>query len=379
MNQKENRLTTLKWYSRKIYAYNDTNILTLIEDEGIDSKRNDIIKNYSGGIGINKIHGSIKTLRKCHYQVLDSVVGGDAPKDFIRVCEYKGNKRNRKKVCHNYIAKVGHKWYPLESISEYLLNQIGEVLGLNMANSQLRIGHGQLRFLSKYFLRPNENLIHGAQIYSAYLNELDQDFVEEIERENWTRVLLTFQVTKDAVQSLFPEGSGQIMKSFVKMLIFDAITGNNDRHFYNWGVITHVEGDMIPRFSPIYDSARGLFWNSNERAIERKFLIREKIGIKVNESNLDAYIYSSRPKIGWDDWTDREEISHFQLVKKIYSSFPEYRDICDELINPICLKNILELLTRDFTTFYTKKRLLLVKECLKRRFQLLMEIIQNQN
>ena len=378
MNKEKIKLTTLKWFSRKIYGFNDNGGLILIEDEGLDPKRNDIIKNYSGGININKIHGSVKALRKCHYKVLDNVVGGDAPKDFISICEYVGNKKSRRRVCNNYITKVGHKWYPLESVSEYLLNQIGEVLSLEMADSQLRMGHGQLRFLSKYFLNSDENLIHGAQIYSAYLNEVDQRFVEEIERENWARTLLTFQVTRNAIEFLFPQQFDSIVKSLVRMLLFDAITGNNDRHFYNWGVITHIEGDSVPRFSPIYDSARGLFWNTNERSVEKRFLLKRRTGTAINQANMDKYIFSSRPKIGWEGWNSEEEINHFQLIENIYSSFPEYRDICGELLNPIYLQRMLDLVTADFTTFYTKNRLLLIQECLKRRFQLLTEAIKNQ-
>lgn len=53
------------------------------------------------------------------------------------------------------------------------------------------------------------------------------------------------------------------------MLVFDAIVGNNDRHFYNWGVIVDLKGMKPPRFSPVYDTARGLFWNQSEEWIEK--------------------------------------------------------------------------------------------------------------
>ena len=63
---------------------------------------------------------------------------------------------------------MGHKWYPMESITENLLNRIGVVLGLTMAFSKLAIVNEQIRFFSRYFLRKNEQLMHGAQIYSAF-------------------------------------------------------------------------------------------------------------------------------------------------------------------------------------------------------------------
>ncbi|MBK5203666.1 MAG: hypothetical protein JJE45_08110 [Prolixibacteraceae bacterium] len=36
-----------------------------------------------------------------------------------------------------YIAKHDHKHYPVEVITEHLLNRIGTVLGFNMAHSEL--------------------------------------------------------------------------------------------------------------------------------------------------------------------------------------------------------------------------------------------------
>ncbi len=257
----------------------------------------------------------------------------------------------------------------MESISEHLLNRIGEVLGLNMAKSQLRVAHGQLRFLSKYFLRDEEILVHGAQVYSAYLEENDDKFVQEIEDQNWARALLTFQFTYEALKFIFPKQFQIIMNQFVELLVFDAITGNNDRHFYNWAVVTHLEEKNPPRFSPIYDSARGLFWNNSEQVIERKFYRRKGDGYEINYSNLDTYINSSRPKIGWEGWKEANEINHFQLIAKINEHYPDFQVVCLNLIKKEQLCAILDLLDQEFTTFYTSKRLKLVKECLKRRFE----------
>ncbi len=144
----------------------------------------------------------------------------------------------------------------MESITEYLLNRIGEVLGLEMAFSRLMVAGEQIRFLSRYFLTGNEQLVHGAQIFSGYLE--DEELVEQIEREQMSRDLFTFQFVETSLQHQFPEHASQLLESFVKLLVFDAIIGNNDRHFYNWGVIADITGKNIPRFSPIYDTARGL-------------------------------------------------------------------------------------------------------------------------
>jgi len=98
-------------------------------------------------------------------------ISGDAPKDFIHLYQYGDGKRKNFNSWPKYIAKVGKKWYPIESIVEYLLNRIGEIIGIKMAQSELRLADNQIRFLSKYFLKEGEILVHGAQIFSVYLDK----------------------------------------------------------------------------------------------------------------------------------------------------------------------------------------------------------------
>jgi hypothetical protein len=113
-----------------------------------------LIKDYSG---FNPRKGAIEIVKKNNYYVQTNIVmTGDAPKDFIRYYHYGENRKSNKNTWNQYIAKLGHKHYPNESITEYLLNRIGEVLEFNMAKSKLAWVGGQIRFLSKYFLT-NQN------------------------------------------------------------------------------------------------------------------------------------------------------------------------------------------------------------------------------
>lgn len=94
------------------------------------------------------------------------------------------------------------------------------------------------------------------------------------------------------------------------MLCFDAITGNNDRHFYNWGIIADVKGKKTPRFSPIYDTARGLFWNYSEEKIDKLFT---RDGT-IDEVQFTKYLQNSMPKIGWEGL---KRLNHFTLIRNI--------------------------------------------------------------
>ena len=62
------------------------------------------------------------------YFIDDTIsVDGDAPKKFIGVYDYRllnGKHKANRKNWIRYIAKTGHKWYPIESVTELLLNRL---------------------------------------------------------------------------------------------------------------------------------------------------------------------------------------------------------------------------------------------------------------
>lgn len=328
------------------------------------------IENYSG---VNpRLKGFIPCLKKGNWLELDFTPGGDAPKNFIALYEFSENSKVRKantKTWSRYIAKVGQKWYPIESINEYLFNQIGEELGLRMAFSRLIFAGNQLRFLSKYFLNPEEeSLEHGAQIFAGYI--ADKQWVEEIEIKGLARKFFTFQFAESAIKNMFPNESEEILVEFVKMLIFDALTGNNDRHFYNWGVVKHIGSKKKPTFAPIYDSARGLFWNDEEAK-----LLKWNENPTLLDSKIRKYAEGSKPKIGWDGL---EDLNHFDLINKLFSVDLRYKEVCEQLINQENLEKLIKLIDKDLKKFYSSYRLELIKKCLIYRFERLMTIINNK-
>lgn len=318
------------------------------------------------------LRSHIPVLPKRHTLILDDAISGEAPKDFIRVYEYgRSSRKTNTKTWIPYIAKVARKWYPNESITEHLLNRLGYALGVKVATSRLVIDeeHKRLRFLSEYFLKPGEKLEHGAEIYAGYLS--DESLVEEIEKDRRTvRNYFTFQFTENAIKHRFEHEhvdiARKIMEDLVRMLCFDAITGNNDRHIYNWGIIRHITSNRA-RFSPVYDSARGLFWNEHEKKLMR---FEEKTSDGVE--NLERYVKASMPRIGWHGATNP---NHFELVQLIYQNRPEFRFIFDDMVNSTCEAAVKVLLEKEFKKLFSPTRYHLIRKCLNLRFQMLTKII----
>jgi HipA-like C-terminal domain len=272
-----------------------------------------------------KIHRYIPLVKRRNYFIIrDKSVGGDAPKEFIKLYEYQEPHNVKKRNWTPYIAKFGHKWYPNESITEHLIVRIGQVLGLKMADSKLVIINKQVRFLSRYFLNSeDEDLVHGYNIYAGYLS--DKEIVEEIETRQLARELFTFQFIEKAIHSMFKEESEGILNAFVQMLFFDAIVGNNDRHYYNWAVITHKNAGIKPVFSPIFDTARGLFWNDSDDKIVERTANKAQLAVYINK-----YIKNSMPKTGFEGVKNP---NHLVLVEQLVNYKIDYQSFLSEIIN----------------------------------------------
>lgn len=332
--------------------------------------KKEILEKVSGDFA--QIEGAIPKIKKKHYRIIpDTTITGDAPKELLRIYEYKEGMRS----IHNphlwdlYIVKTGHKWYPYESITEYVLNKIGECLGLNLAESRLFIINGQVRFLSKVFLnQKNELLEHGAELYHGYLD--DKEFVESIEKKQLSSEFFTLTFTKEALEHIYPKQAESIFYSFIEMIVFDAIIGNNDRHFYNWGIIKHIHNEFEPKFSPIFDTARGLLWNCSEEKINN--LMKDTTR---GEEYIIRYVKTSKPKIGVEGMKIK---NHFDVIEKLNgSTFPGTRDILRELINEKNLMICHELLMDDMRSLISPNRLLMMDKCLTLRIKTLINILNN--
>lgn len=306
-------------------------------------------------------------LRDGRFRVLAAAVAGDAPKDFVRIYEYGKGYRSRPGSWPAWIAKVGHKYYPNESITEHLLTRIGQTLGLRVADSRLMWFGSQLRFLSRYFLRPKrESLVHGAEIFAGFL--ADRDFVEEVERNNEARNLFTFQFVEQALRDRFPGHADELLVDFTRLLAFDAIVGNNDRHFYNWGVIVDVDGRRPPRFSPIFDTARALYWNTREDRLQE--VARDP---KRRAANQERYVQRCFPKTGWDQ---RASPNHFELIAAICGDHLRLRTALQDLPLESLRSRVSEVLEGEFRRLISPLRADFILSCLDRRAILFSRAIQ---
>ncbi len=323
---------------------------------------------YSSGKILNE--SKIPILKEKHYCIIPFNLDGNAPKRFMKAYFYEqGGKVYKSKFStwNSYIAKSAQKWYPHESIIEYLLNRIGVELGLNMNRIKLVKVNGQIRFLSEYFLDiNNQKLIHGAEICGEYLQ--DETFAKQIaDDKKSARELFTFQFIIEAIKFVFKDCCEDLNKELVKMIVYDAIVGNNDRHFYNWGVIKSIkQDDKIPTFSPIYDTARGLFWNWSDDQVSKQLK-----NLKSGGKKIENYIIKGCPRISIEENSD---INHFDLIEYIWNIYDEYSGTIFDLVSLKNQESVIDLYNTEFKHYFIEERNILVLYIIKERFSRLRKI-----
>lgn len=326
--------------------------------------------------GFDPKNGAVKVIKKGHYCYVDlGTIIGDAPKCMVAMYDFEkaGNIRKaNSNTWRRYIAKSASKWYPNESITEHLLNELGRELGLNVANSCIRRINNQIWFLSEYFIKEEQQLSHGADFYALHLNG-DINFVHEIQDNNKIddQHFFNIQLVQEIFTKYFPLDSRDLFNSFIKMLIFDGVVGNNDRHSYNWGVIQSVKVNEQVKFAPIYDTARGLYWNSSEDDIKHILSLTDKKG---NNPKIQKYVVNSRPKIGWDG---EDSLSHIELLKRIFETETGIsKENFINLVSEEKLKKCLDVINKDFHRLFSDNRRVLISKCLTLRFEKINEFIQ---
>jgi len=231
-------------------------------------------------------------------------VRGAAPKCIIR----RENDDNEW-----YIAKGAEKAGRNETFTELLNNQLGALLGFEMAHSGLVRVDGELRFVSRNFLRPDESLRHASVIAKEFFQtDLEQVGKKKEVEQGAYDVEMLHELIRETCG---PEQWEQVFAGFVEMLTFDCLIGSMDRHMQNWGIVVTNTTPSRFRFAPIFDSARALLWDYPEDKLLR---------LLQNPSALTGYIVRACPRVGY--MGAKGGVNHFMLLGHLLDRYTAYTE-----------------------------------------------------
>lgn len=218
----------------------------------------------------------------------------------------KGSRRKRlivdkfgKKAMFKY---EGDNYICSEACSEKLCYEISLILGYDCAKIELaKDENGNLGILNYLFVDLN-NVEHMDAV--SYLNVHNQKRSEYYKISN--------------IKSRLDEFDKKLFKDFLKILVFDALVGEYDRHEENWGI--QKENGKY-KLSPLYDNGCNLLREFKNEDFANKYYS----GIK----DFKHYILKSKTLIYKED--SDKQYKHFELIKYLKNLYPE--DIQKELFN----------------------------------------------
>ena len=235
-----------------------------------------------------------------------------------------------------------------ESCSEKLSCEIAKVLGYECANIELALDKdGNLGVLNYIFLDNDSSHID----VISYLN------VNNVDRSKFYKI--------SNIKNKLDELDVSLFRFFCRMMVFDALIGEQDRHEENWGITIRNKSYKI---SPLYDNGCSLL---------REFRNQDFANLFYNNvKDFNSYINKSKTYIYKEDSNKRYK--HFELIKYLKNLCED--DIRREIFNLNKLSNdvidsLIERIPDDLLTEFHKKYIIMY---LKKRRDILLEMIKEE-
>ena len=232
-----------------------------------------------------------------------------------------------------------------ESCSEKLCYEIAKVLGYKCAKIELaKDDNGILGILNYLFVDiTKEEHIDAV----AYLNKDDE------QRPLFYTISNIKKVLDDIDCNLFAQ--------FIKIMVFDALVGEQDRHEENWG-IRKIDGKF--ELSPLYDNGDSLLANFKDVDFAQKYYS----GIR----DFDSYIKKSKTLIYKDNTQKRYK--HFELIEYLNNKYPDIVQKEIENLKKLTDDKILEIVEMLPNSLLTSKHKEYIIMYLKKRRDILLSI-----
>lgn len=254
----------------------------------------------------------------------------------------KGSRRKRLVIDNEnnqaWFKYQGKGYIVSEACSEKMSYEIAKVLGYECAKIELaKDEDNEIGILNYLFIDINKTT-HTDAI--DYLNK------QEKERP-YFYTISNIKKTLDSIDQ-------KLFNGFIRLMIFDALVGETDRHEENWGIESTVDGY---KFSPLYDNGCNLLREFKNEETAQQFYNGTR--------DFDAYINRSQTYIYKED--NKHRFKHFELIKYLNENYHDIlvneinnlNKLTDYIIESIVNKIPDDLLTekhKQYIIYYLKRR-----------------------
>ncbi len=247
-----------------------------------------------------------------------------------------------------------------DHISECIAYKIAKLLELPCAKFELGMYQGREGSISYNIIEnPTQNLIEGIYfitlIYPGYNPEKFIDIN--------TQHRYSIEMIKKSIERFVP------INDFLKMLIFDYLIGNSDRHQNNWAILLE-ENQMT--WSPLYDNSSSLCAYISEDQVEN-YLGRDK-------NRWKALVDTKSKSLLRCNVCDEKRPTHLNVLKYIKENyFTETREFAKKISAAMLEEQIRDILKQYSTAELSDNKKRLIFEFLLAKKQMLEEVYMGED
>ncbi|MGB1076802.1 MAG: HipA domain-containing protein, partial [Bdellovibrionales bacterium] len=180
--------------------------------------------------------------------------------------------------------------------------KIASLMSIDAPHTFLAVENDRVGVLSQWFYDYRGEFLHkpGGDIASMLIKNFDKLRGTQHNISLLLKVCtLLRRISKDMSFELLHDPK----KYVVKMLVFDALIGNTDRHQDNWSILYDFAEKTV-RFSPVFDNGSSLGFEMHEN----------KEAFKCVPKALERYVLKGCHHIRKDDYSNRR-FQHFELLR----------------------------------------------------------------
>lgn len=195
--------------------------------------------------------------------------------------------------------------YMNNQYSEYIGCHIFESVGIPVQKTMLvklnKDGKEKIAVACKDFLNSGEELIEISKVSLSLSTEKKYEISIEDVYEIINKMSVNYKLDEN-----------KLISNFWDMFVVDALIGNTDRHFGNWGFI---KKDDIISFAPVYDCGSSLHPLLSEN--EQIKLMSDSIAFKNSSYNIASVYTMNNKKIFYHEIFKNPPVDLKEAIKKI--------------------------------------------------------------
>lgn len=262
----------------------------------------------------------------------------------------KGSRYKRIALDKNTNKKIYFKYESYncsEACSEKMSYEIASVLEYPCAHIELGMDEkGNIGVLNYLFV---DNSIEEHDDAVSYINK------DSSQRKEF--------YTINNIKKCLDNINGTLFNDFLKIMVFDALIGETDRHEENWGI---TKSGNSYKISPLYDNGCNLLRNFKDENFAKKYYNKEK--------DFESYIKGGKSLIYKDDHITRYNL--IELIEYLYKLYPF--KIKEEInnLNKLSDDKIKEIVNKIPDNLINDKHKEYIINYLKKRKTMLMNIIK---